>query len=118
MSLATITDPGVVPATEPRIAPWREMRQQALAESRNLRTDLPEIDPVEPPRKSGITAPVGCPACFSPTKGAARMRHVEAMDAAGMAHRWRRSILECERCSHGVLIEVNLIDLDNPGRTT
>ena len=68
--------------------------------------------------RDGVLVPVGCPNCYSPTRGAARMRHVEAMDAAGMAHRWRRSILECERCGHGVLIEVNLIDLDNPGRTT
>lgn len=65
--------------------------------------------------RDGVLVPVGCPNCYSPTKGANRMRHVEAMDAADMAETWRRSILECEHCGHGVLVEVTLAPIYGPG---
>jgi len=77
-------------------------------------TDLLAPTPTE--AHDGILVPINCPACPTGTTGPARMRLVESMDPTGMTARWRRAILECERCSHGVMLEVTLADLDNPGR--
>lgn len=29
--------------------------------------------------RDGVLVPVGCPNCYSPTKGAARMRHIDPL---------------------------------------
>lgn len=61
---------------------------------------------------------LGCPACHTGT-GSWPMRHLGRHDPTGWAYRQRRALLECTNpeCRHAVLVEVTLIDVDNPGRT-
>ncbi len=64
--------------------------------------------------RDGVLIPVGCPNCHNPNEGGSPMRLIDHMDATHIPHRWRRAILECVTCRHGVLIDITLADLDNP----
>ena len=62
--------------------------------------------------RDGVLVPVGCPACHTP-EGGSPMQLIEHMNPTrGGADRWRRAVLECVTCQHGVLIEVTLTNLD------